>query len=217
VTGRSPSFEKHGPAWDDEQTLDQLRRGDEGAFARLVDRHASAMLGVAEVLVGRADAEAVVVCALEELVGRLEELDPTVSLKVSLVRAVQSTARPHQADGQGPAPTDATAQDDGEPGASLYGKQERWADHWLVPPRPFQDVAGDGEFARLARAAAERALSSLPPAERQLVLLRDREGWTSDDVCELFDTTPEEERFVLHAARMRIRRTVAGIPGIFAP
>ena len=217
MAGRSPSPERHGPAWDDEQALDQLRQGDEDAFVRLVGRHASAMLGVAEVLFGRADAEAVVVRAFEELVGRLDELDPTVSLKVWLIRAVQSTAQSRQVDGQDPGAADATVQDDGEPGASLYGKQERWADHWLVPPRPFQDVAGDGDLARLAWAAAERALSSLPPVERQLVLLRDREGWTTDDVCELFGTTPEEERFVLHAARMRIRRTVAGVPGIVAP
>ena len=54
-----------------------------------------------------------------------------------------------------------------------------------------------GEWvARLAEAVEE-----LPPRQRAVILLRDVEGHTSQDVCQILDVTPTNQRVLLHRAR----------------
>jgi RNA polymerase sigma-70 factor (ECF subfamily) len=41
-----------------------------------------------------------------------------------------------------------------------------------------------------------------------VITLRDVEGWPSDEVCELLDVSPENQRVLLHRARSRVRRAL---------
>lgn len=50
-------------------------------------------------------------------------------------------------------------------------------------------------------AALRDAIVSLPRMERQVVTLRDIDRWTSAEVCELLEISPETERRLLHRAR----------------
>jgi RNA polymerase sigma-70 factor (ECF subfamily) len=51
-----------------------------------------------------------------------------------------------------------------------------------------------------------RALvGSLPPGQRAVVVLRDVEGWDSEDVCRVLRITPGNQRVLLHRARARLR------------
>ena len=79
-----------------------------------------------------------------------------------------------------------------------------WPGHWETPPAPWQDlgVAVDGpdtlEQARLA-------LAEMPDALRQVMLLRDVEGRTPDEVRKALSLSPDEERAILHQARGLVR------------
>jgi RNA polymerase sigma-70 factor (ECF subfamily) len=59
------------------------------------------------------------------------------------------------------------------------------------------------------RSAVERAISTLPPAQRQVITLRDIEGWTSEEVRNALALTETNQRVLLHRARTKVRRALA--------
>ena len=55
------------------------------------------------------------------------------------------------------------------------------------------------------RALLSRAVDQLPERHRVVITLRDVEGLSSADVCELLDVSPENQRVILHRARAKVR------------
>ena len=51
----------------------------------------------------------------------------------------------------------------------------------------------------------EQAISRLPPSQRAVIVLRDVEGWSPGEICDLLGITPENQRVRLHRARLRLR------------
>jgi RNA polymerase sigma-70 factor (ECF subfamily) len=54
----------------------------------------------------------------------------------------------------------------------------------------------------------EAAIRELPPTHRAVVTLRDIEGWSSGEVCQVLEITSINQRVILHRARQRIRNAV---------
>jgi RNA polymerase sigma-70 factor (ECF subfamily) len=52
------------------------------------------------------------------------------------------------------------------------------------------------------------AIEDLAPLPRQVIVLRDVEGWTTPEVSELLEITDTNQRVLLHRARGRVRRAV---------
>ena len=50
------------------------------------------------------------------------------------------------------------------------------------------------------------AIGALPPVQRQVLTLRDVEGWSADEVCGLLEVSEANQRVLLHRARARVRR-----------
>jgi RNA polymerase sigma-70 factor, ECF subfamily len=51
-------------------------------------------------------------------------------------------------------------------------------------------------------------INSLPPAQREVITLRDIEGWTSSEVCNAVGVTETNQRVLLHRARTKVRRAL---------
>ena len=58
------------------------------------------------------------------------------------------------------------------------------------------------------RLCLENAIAALPPAQKAVIVLRDVEGWSSGEVCDLLGISPENQRVRLHRARLRVRSAV---------
>ncbi|MEZ5165014.1 MAG: sigma-70 region 4 domain-containing protein [Acidimicrobiales bacterium] len=54
------------------------------------------------------------------------------------------------------------------------------------------------------------AIEALPPAQREVVTLRDVEGWSAADVCAALDISAVNQRVLLHRGRMAIRMMLEG-------
>ena len=81
---------------------------------------------------------------------------------------------------------------------------DAWAGHWSQPPAP---TAPEEELlAGEVRRHLGEAIRSLPPAQRAVIGLRDVEGWSAEEVCELLELTPVHQRVLLHRARSAVRR-----------
>jgi RNA polymerase sigma-70 factor (ECF subfamily) len=52
------------------------------------------------------------------------------------------------------------------------------------------------------------ALAGLPARQRIVVTLRDAEGYTSDEVCDLLSISPANQRVLLHRGRATLRATL---------
>lgn len=77
--------------------------------------------------------------------------------------------------------------------------------HWAVPPRAW---GGSPEEALLRKESLEvvtAAIAGLPPAQREVITLRDVEGWSPDEVCNVMEISDSNQRVLLHRARSRVR------------
>lgn len=78
------------------------------------------------------------------------------------------------------------------------------AGHWSVPPST-RFIPEERAAVSELREKVREALDRLPERQRQVVLLRDVEGFSADEVCELLDIDPGNQRILLHRGRGKLR------------
>jgi len=84
----------------------------------------------------------------------------------------------------------------------FFGPASPHAGRWMRPPEPWaDDLLEQAETLAVVRAAIER-LSGL---RRQVITLRDVEGWSAKETCSLLGITEGNQRILLHRARSRVR------------
>ena len=54
-------------------------------------------------------------------------------------------------------------------------------------------------------AIVEAAVATLPERQREVITLRDIEGWTAEEVCEVLEISQANQRVLLHRARLGVR------------
>jgi RNA polymerase sigma-70 factor (ECF subfamily) len=196
--GRPERSSSPGPA--EGELLARLQAGDEAAFACLVERHHAAMVRIARGYVrSQAVAEEVAQEAWLGLLRGLDRFEGRSSLRTWLFRIVVNRAistglheRQHLPVG------DRELGDDGG-----RFSQDGW---WVTPPVHWADEAVDRMVAPEVAARVRRFVAELPPAQRQVVTLRDVEGLPSAEVCEILGISEGNQRVLLHRARTRIRQ-----------
>jgi RNA polymerase sigma-70 factor (ECF subfamily) len=82
----------------------------------------------------------------------------------------------------------------------------QWANIWVSYPRPLPSLPEEQALARELWAQIQRAIEALPPVQRQVIALRDVEGWGAEEVCGLLALSEANQRVLLHRARARVRR-----------
>jgi MFS family permease len=79
-----------------------------------------------------------------------------------------------------------------------------WPGHWANPPAAW-DAPGFTIDGPDALEQARAAIAELPPAMRQVIVLRDVEGRAPSEIRRALDLRPDEERALLHHARGLVR------------
>ena len=202
------------PSLSELQLLESLRHGDERAFAALVEQHGAAMLRIARLYVrDRAVAEEVVQEAWLGLLRGLDRFEGRSSLRTWLFRIVANLAKTRAVREARSLPFSALAGDGREDeGPSVAperfrGPEDRWSGHWASPPEEW----GRPEHELLSSETREmiaRAIEELPESQRQVITLRDVEGWSSDEVCNVLELSETNQRVLLHRARTKVRHAL---------
>ncbi|MDQ3978828.1 MAG: sigma-70 family RNA polymerase sigma factor [Actinomycetota bacterium] len=184
---------------DEADLLTRLRAGDEGAFVALVDRYHASMVRLASTFVpNRAVAEEVVQDTWLGMLRGLDTFEGRASLRTWLFRILINRARSTGVKEHRSVPVhwDEPAVD-----PSRFGPNGTWSD----PPVPWTDEVDD----RLAAAGSiefvRRLIDDLPAPQRQVITLRDMEGLSSQEVCQLLEISEGNQRVLLHRARSRVR------------
>ena len=202
------------PNSDAELTV-RLRDGDEAAFMDLVDRHAAAMLRVASMYVPRAVAEEVVQDTWVAVLQGISRFEERSSLKTWIFSILMNRVRSQAHRERRSIPFSAVAAEDAggdepalEPDRFLGADHPEWPHHWAKPPESWGDSPEQRLLSAEVRGEIQRAIDALPPGSREVVTLRDVEGWTTDEVSELLRITPNNQRVLLHRGRSRVRRAL---------
>ena len=196
------------------ELLGALRRGDEQAFITLVDTHGASMLWLARVYVrDRAVAEEVVQEAWLAVLRGIERFEGRSSLRTWLLRIVANLARTRAVREARSIPFSALAGAELEaegpsvPPERFRGPQDRWAGHWATPPEPWNRPEHELLSAE-TRAQIVVAIDALPEKQRQVITLRDVEGYSAEEVCNVLELSETNQRVLLHRARTKVRQAL---------
>lgn len=192
----------------DQVLVARLQDGDDTAFGLLLDSWSGGMLRLARSFVSTEDSAAEVVqetwLAVIEGIGRFEGRS---SLKTWVYRILTNTAKRRGSREHRVVPWSSVVPADSGPTvdpARFRGAGDPYPGHWweFPPawPTPEQGLLGAELRARLAAALAE-----LPDRQRVVITLRDVDGYGADEVCELLDISPANQRVLLHRARAFVR------------
>ena len=170
-----------------------LARRDEEAFRALFRRHSPRLLAMARRLVGggRGDAEDVVQDAWTRALRQLDRFEWRSTLATWLQSIVINCAR------------------------------ERWRSNARLPAESsvaIEDAIGGGgvvhDGARTLDAAQaidlDRAIASLPPGYREILVLHDVEGYTHEEIAALCGIAPGTSKSQLFHARRALRARLSG-------
>jgi RNA polymerase sigma-70 factor, ECF subfamily len=199
---------------EDMLVVEALRRGDEAAFAALVGRYHATLIRLALMYVrDRAVAEEVVQETWLGVLNGLDRFEARSSLKTWIFRIVTNRAKTRGQREARSVPFSALAEP-AELGPSVdparfRGRDQLFYGHWSSPPRPWADVPEERLLARETREHIAAAIRELPPAQREVITLRDVEGWSSDEVCNALDLSETNQRVLLHRARTKVRQMLA--------
>jgi RNA polymerase sigma-70 factor (ECF subfamily) len=207
---------------DEMRLVAALRRGDEAAFAELIDRYQPALLSVATRYVGcRSVAEEVVQETWLGLLRGIDEFEGRSSLKTWLFRILVNTAMsrsrrerrcvPFSALGSADAPDEGV-----EPERFIDGADHRWRGGWAAAPSDWETVPEERLLSGEMLDYVKQAIEALPDRQRQVIVLRDVEGWSSEEVREALELSEANQRVLLHRARSKVRaaleRELDGVP-----
>lgn len=77
--------------------------------------------------------------------------------------------------------------------------------YWAVSPSRFFDLPEERLFAHETIELVAQSINSLPPAQQQVIRLRDVEGFEAEEVCESLGISARNQRVLLHRARSAVR------------
>ena len=183
----------------DRELLEQVRAGEERAFVELVARYQSSLVRLARTYVS-SDAIAEDV-AQETWLAVLRGLDGfegrstfrTWLFQILVNRARSTGVREHRSIAVGDA------------GPAVDASRFDASGAWMSPPQHWVEDSDERLSAQTLTVPIRDALELLPPRQREVVLLRDVDGLSSEEVCRVLEISEANQRVLLHRGRSGLR------------
>jgi RNA polymerase sigma-70 factor (ECF subfamily) len=196
---------------DDDVLVTALRRGDERAFAWLLDRYSAPLCRLARSYVStQTSADEVVQEAWLAVITGIDRFEQRSSLKTWLYRIVTNVARSRGVKDQRTVPfasfgAELEADDSAVAPDRFQGARDRAPGHWAAPPAPWDEKPEEQLTSAETLGVVTGAIEMLPPAQQTVIRLRDVEGWTPAEVCNALAISENNQRVLLHRARSKVR------------
>ena len=197
--------------WDVEKALVAgLQRGDETAFAALVDDLHGRLLALARTFTPSPTlAQDIVQETWLAVIRGVRGFEERSSIRTWIFSILVRRARTMAAQEARRLDVSIRAEDFGagsppewEPGRGRVGL-------WEEPPVSWGLEDPEATLRREdALRVVQEALTGLPDTQRQVVLLRDVEGVSPADICNILGVSETNQRVLLHRGRARIRRAL---------
>jgi RNA polymerase sigma-70 factor, ECF subfamily len=195
----------------DAAVVEALRRGDEEAFTRLVDQHHAALRRVARLYVSSpAVADEVVQDTWLAVIQGVWAFEGRSSLRTWILRILINRAKTRALRERRTVPfAEVWAGDPEPPEARLDAARS------MVAAEPVSSLHNPepSPEARLLtqemRVQIRAAIDALPMRQRMVITLRDIEGCSSEEVCNVLGLKETNQRVILHRARSKVRAMLA--------
>lgn len=200
---------------EDPRLVEALRSGDESAFVSLIDRYHASMLRLAMVFVpSQAIAEEVVQEAWMGVLQGLNRFEGRSSLKTWIFRILTNRAKTRAQREVRSVPFSSLSEfntDLPEPAVDperFRGPDQQWPGHWISFPRSWDEIPEERILSQETLTRIQEAIDALPQGQREVIVLRDIDGCSSDEACNLLGVSEANQRVLLHRARCKVRRAL---------
>ena len=191
---------------EDLRLVEALRSGNESAFVSLIDMYHSSMLRLAMIFVtSQAVAEEVVQETWMGVLNGLDRFEGRSSLKTWIFRILTNRAKTRaQREGRS-VPFSSLPEFTSElhEPERFQGPDQRWPGHWVSFPRSWDEIPEERILSQETMTRIQEAIDTLPLGQREVITLRDIEGCTSDEACNLLGVSEANQR-----ARCKVRRAL---------
>ncbi|MGH2951466.1 MAG: RNA polymerase sigma factor [Solirubrobacterales bacterium] len=197
---------------EERELVEALRRGEEGAFRGLVDELTPALTRVAVAHVpSRAVADEVVQDTWVGVINGIERFEGRSSLRTWIFQILLNNARTRGRRERRTLPFShfrRRAEEGREEPAvdadRFQGRRGEDPGAWARPPAewssPEETLSSDA-----ARRVMLDAIRELPPRQRDVLVLRDVQGWPAAEACNALGLSETNQRVLLHRARSKVR------------
>jgi RNA polymerase sigma-70 factor (ECF subfamily) len=194
----------------EERLIERLRDGDEAAFVALVEQHGPGLRRLARMYTSADVADEVVQDTWIAVLNGLDRFEGRAALRTWIVRILINIARGRGEREHRQIPFSAFVDPSAEPEWSVSPDRFRpaggeWSGHWISFPERWDEQPETSYLSSESVAVAISAINALPPAQQEVVSLRDVDGWSSDEVCEALGISPGNQRVLLHRGRSKVR------------
>ena len=186
--------------------IDALRRGDEGAFAALVEELTPALTRLALAHVpSRAVADEVVQDTWLGVINGIDRFEGRSALRTWIFQILLNNARTRGKREKRTLPfayfKRRAEEGSDEPGVDADRFQ---GGAWASPPAEWKEPERQLEAAETRRVLLE-AIAALPPRQREVITLRDIQGYSAEEVRNALELSETNQRVLLHRARSKVR------------
>ncbi|EOD66737.1 RNA polymerase sigma factor [Amycolatopsis vancoresmycina] len=198
----------------DEELVAALRRGDDAAFAAVLDAWSASMLRLARSFVStHASAEEVVQETWLAVLKGVGLFEGRSAFKTWVYRILVNTAKKRGTAERRSVPWTSLLPQDEDHGptvdpARFQGADGAYPGHWRESPAPWaspEDTALSLEIRRVITTV----LDELPARQRAVLSLRDVGDHTAAEVCAMLQISAANQRVLLHRARAVVRERLA--------
>jgi RNA polymerase sigma-70 factor, ECF subfamily len=199
----------------DDLLIAAVRAGDEALFARLLDAWSPSMLRLARSFVASRDsAEEVVQDTWLAVLTGIGAFEGRSALRTWVYRILVNIAKKRGVREKRLVPWRSLLPAESDHGptvdpARFRGGADQYPGGWRQFPAAWPSTEAS-VLARELRTIIEDALGSLPARQRVVITLRDVEGHSSEDVCDMLEISPANQRVLLHRARAAVRARLEG-------
>jgi RNA polymerase sigma-70 factor, ECF subfamily len=197
------------------ELLQGLRAGDEAAFSRLIEEYHAPLLRLALTFVANREAAEDVVqetwIAVLQGVGRFEGRS---SLKTWIFRILANRAKTRGVKDARIIPFAALAASEVEADEPAVDPDrfrpagDQFAGHWVSHPQSWDEIPEARLMSGETMAVIQKAIDSLPTAQRAAIVMRDVNLMSSEEVCNELGVSETNQRVLLHRARSKVRRAL---------
>ncbi len=200
-----------GSPANDASMIAALCRRDEHALGQLIELYQGALVHTAMIYVASlAVAEEVVQETWISLLQSLDRFEGRCSLKTWIFRILTNRAKARGVREARSVPFSALRRlnDDADEPSVDPTAFDPSSQQWITTPQSWESIPEERVLAQETRTHIQQAVVGLPPAQRTVIVLRDIEGWSSEEVCGMLNISESNQRVLLHRARSKVRQAL---------
>ena len=196
--------------WSDEsQLVERLRRGDDEAFSEVIDRLGRPMIDFASVFVGDDDlAEELAQETWMAVIDGIDDFEGRSSLKTWVFAILSNRARRRANRDKRMRPWSSIFDESIESALSKHAERFDQNGRWAQPPGQWSIDPEENLMKRDLLEVIRDTLGELPESQRAVVRLRDVEGLSAAQTCDVLDISDGNQRVLLHRGRVKLRDAV---------